>query len=624
MTLRLRLSLATLIMMVVIAGTIVSAGVLFEHQMMERYSAALAKGKSLLWRRAAQSVMESLKQSAADLQSNYGLRAALRDGDIATLRSQARNTLDLLGSDRFSGLQIIDSNSNATLLALPTPTIDPNGFELLKHVERENRITTGIAADTRGRPVAVAVFPLGLGRRLIGFGILATPLEHALQAFVEEDESVLYVADSSGSTFYATSNVPLSDIDIELPALGEIGTEIVQQEAATQVVTTIPVTDYSDRPIAHLVSATDETETVGEQLKLRSITLILVAAVVLAAGVWLHWYLQFSLRPLQALAGELMAVAEGDLEIEASVHHRGEIGILERALVQMLGQLRTVLNRIQSTSKSLADQTQRVSDIAEETRERTGLQQEETTLLAHSVEGMTEASEEIARLVVSTNEAAAEAYSQAETGRGVVKESQSAISDLAGEMQKTSAVIDSVHRASDDIGAVLEVIHNISEQTNLLALNAAIEAARAGERGRGFAVVAEEVRGLAGRTKLSIEEIQTLIERLQSESRASVEAMQNSQTLVQGNVEHATRVGSTFDTIVEAINRIREMSEQIASAVEEQSQTAGSINSGLSRITKVGEDTVVSANNTADTSLALGRLSEELESLLTNFKAGSP
>ncbi|GAB4362852.1 MAG: hypothetical protein Kow0060_19350 [Methylohalobius crimeensis] len=624
MTLRLRLSLATLIMMVVIAGTIVSAGVLFEHQMMERYSAALAKGKSLLWRRATQSVMESLKQSAADLQSNYGLRAALRDGDIATLRSQARNTLDLLGSDRFSGLQIIDSNSKATLLALPTQIIDPNGFELLKHVERENRITTGIAADTRGRPVAVAVFPLGLGRSLIGFGILATPLEQALQAFVEEDESVLYVADSSGSTFYATSNVPLSDIDIELPALGEIGTEIVQQEAATQVVTTIPVTDYSGRPIAHLISATDETETVGEQLKLRTLTLLLVVAVVLAAGVWLHWYLQFTLRPLQALARKLMAVAEGDLEIDASVHHRGEIGILERALVQMLGQLRTVLNRIQSTSKSLADQTQRVSDIAEETRERTGLQQEETTLLAHSVEGMTEASEEIARLVVSTNEAATEAYSQAETGRGVVKESQSAISDLAGEMQKTSAVIDSVHRASDDIGAVLEVIHNISEQTNLLALNAAIEAARAGERGRGFAVVAEEVRGLAGRTKLSIEEIQTLIERLQSESRASVEAMQNSQTLVQGNVEHATLVGSTFDTIVEAINRIHEMSEQIASAVEEQSQTAGSINSGLSRITKVGEDTVVSANNTADTSLALGRLSEELESLLTNFKAGSP
>ncbi|NKQ13287.1 hypothetical protein DQ405_022890 [Pseudomonas sp. SST3] len=99
------------------------------------------------------------------------------------------------------------------------------------------------------------------------------------------------------------------------------------------------------------------------------------------------------------------------------------------------------------------------------------------------------------------------------------------IHSLIEDVKVTSISLDRLQHDAQSIVGVLDVIRSIAEQTNLLALNAAIEAARAGEAGRGFAVVADEVRALASRTQNSTQEIQGMINRLQSGTSAAVKAM---------------------------------------------------------------------------------------------------
>ena len=205
-------------------------------------------------------------------------------------------------------------------------------------------------------------------------------------------------------------------------------------------------------------------------------------------------------------------------------------------------------------------------------------------------------------------------------GKEIVQSTMSQIKNLSNEIITASEVIDRLRQETVDIGTVLDVIRGIAEQTNLLALNAAIEAARAGEQGRGFAVVADEVRTLASRTQSSTTEIREMIERLQTGSAEAVEMMTAGTAQADTSVARANEATDSLEDITQIVGVIRDRTNQIAAASEQQSAATQQIEVNIDSVSGVAISTAESSSRITANSANLADMAARMAELVGRFK----
>ncbi|WP_431312014.1 methyl-accepting chemotaxis protein [Pseudomonas alkylphenolica] len=234
---------------------------------------------------------------------------------------------------------------------------------------------------------------------------------------------------------------------------------------------------------------------------------------------------------------------------------------------------------------------------------------------------MSATAQEVARHAAEAARAADEADHSAQAGEQVMQSTIDTIAAVNQEIAGTAAVIRHLEADSGRIGKVLEVIRAIAEQTNLLALNAAIEAARAGEAGRGFAVVADEVRNLAQRTGASIAEINQIICAVQSGALEAVKAIENGQQRSEEGAEQVQRAGQMLQRITQAVEAIRDMNRQIATAAEEQTSVAEDISRNLVEITRIATANQQAVEQTEQAGHRLHGLSGQLGEVTARLSA---
>ncbi|OEF08541.1 methyl-accepting chemotaxis protein [Vibrio genomosp. F10] len=349
------------------------------------------------------------------------------------------------------------------------------------------------------------------------------------------------------------------------------------------------------------------------------LTTLAVAFVFIVMGIFLA---NSIINPIKLLAERFteLGKGEGDLAQRIEVKSNDEIGQLSTGFNGFIEKIHSTMIEVASTSGSLSNAAESVSDKATRTLDNSQVQRDQTIQVVTAINEMGATINEIASNAATAAETANEASDNTRVGQTVVSKAKEVISRLADDVESTSQVVTQLATTTKDIGSILDVIRDISEQTNLLALNAAIEAARAGEQGRGFAVVADEVRNLASRTAASTEEIQKMINQLQNDAKDAVSAMEAGQAVTFEGVESTDEAVKVLLSISERIMDISDRNTQVATATEEQSTVVDTINQNIEEINTINEVTTGTAEELASASQELRQLSERLDNMVGRFK----
>ena len=186
----------------------------------------------------------------------------------------------------------------------------------------------------------------------------------------------------------------------------------------------------------------------------------------------------------------------------------------------------------------------------------------------------------------------------ANQAKAMMNEAKLVVEKANEQMARLTEAIGQITRSSEETGKIIKTIDEIAFQTNLLALNAAVEAARAGEAGAGFAVVADEVRNLALRAAEAARNTSELIEKTIKAVKAGNEMTVSTQDAFQANAKLSVKISQLVD--------------EIATASEEQAHGISQLNTAVTEMDKVTQQTAANAEESASAAEEMNAQSQQM------------
>lgn len=251
------------------------------------------------------------------------------------------------------------------------------------------------------------------------------------------------------------------------------------------------------------------------------------------------------------------------------------------------------LMQISSLDLTLSHYSDTLKEISESVASATKLIYDAAAEAYSVAESVSKQHEDLTNTIIELSEESANVYKKIDEGQNELTQIKNMSNDTIHTSRQMGQDMTHLSKVINDMNEVIEGIKMISSQTNLLALNASIEAARAGDAGKGFAVVAEEIRSLAEETQSLTANMSSFVSDIQSASAKSVESVDNTIEalgIVTDKISNVWRFNEEsrqhVEKITNNISSLAGISEEISSSMLELENRTSEIENQCSVLNK--------------------------------------
>lgn len=324
-------------------------------------------------------------------------------------------------------------------------------------------------------------------------------------------------------------------------------------------------------------------------------------------------------KSIQKLLTEVAEVAAGDLTVQAEVSAEAT-GVIAKAFNLMTKELRALIKQVKEVTVQVNASANSINDTTEQLARGSEAQSSQLMRTTSAISAMASQIQTVSENASLSVQVAGDSLNNARYGTKAAQDNINAMNSIRNQVQETAKRIKRLGERSQEISQIVSLIDDLSDRTGILALNASLQAAAAGESGRGFAVVAEEVERLAERSNQLTQQIATLAQTIQIETKDVVASMEETIHEVVVGSTLADKAGQSLVEIEQVSSRLAELLQSISEQSRRQAQSSDDISKAMANISKVTELVQSGAVRAADSVKMLVTLSDELRSAVAPFK----
>jgi len=347
------------------------------------------------------------------------------------------------------------------------------------------------------------------------------------------------------------------------------------------------------------------------------ISLIIALLAAAACGLLL---MRAILAPMNRIVQILDTMRTGDLSTRLNLDRNDEFGSVQTGFNDMVAELAALVSQAQRSSIQV---TTSVTEIAATSKQQQATATETaatTTEIGATSREIAATSRDLVRTMTEVTSAADQASVLAGSGQQGLARMEETMHSVMGAADLVNSKLAILNEKAGNINQVVVTIVKVADQTNLLSLNAAIEAEKAGEYGRGFAVVATEVRRLADQTAVATYDIEQMVREIQSAVSAGVMGMDKFSEEVRRGMYEVTQVGEQLSQIIHQVQALAPRVLMVNEGMQAQATGAEQINQALVQLGDASSQTVESLRQASFAIDELSQVAVGLRSGVSRFK----